>query len=84
MSNRNQVILEQLQSLTRIEVSELVGELETTFDVDVSSRCRPTEPSQLFARVECRSHRNLRNKQASKHSQSLSSVNKPAPPTAYF
>lgn len=37
MSNQNQVILEQLQSLTSREVSELVGELETTFDVDVSS-----------------------------------------------
>ena len=37
MSNQNQVILEQLQSLTSREVSELVGELETAFDVDVSS-----------------------------------------------
>ena len=37
MSNQNQVILEQLQSLTSREVSELVGELETAFDIDVSS-----------------------------------------------
>ncbi|MDY6937140.1 MAG: ribosomal protein L7/L12 [Cyanobacteriota bacterium] len=37
MSNRTQLILDRLQSLCKAEASELVGQIEAAFNVDVSS-----------------------------------------------